>query len=502
MYKVADAVRESEDNLTNSVKLLPSKHDKSTLSFEQILVDSVASRLEWKGGKDPGNAQLVARELIAIAIVLFGFQAINRRSKNPFESLSLRLAAVLCVEGHQYFSKVAQPQVEILDIGKSVNNLTGANWNDHRSFHTLTAALRTLYSLLQGNGKGVLNCALPYLQIGDLIVSSRFEIESFQDIKERVETYKYSPGGAPLNLGVFGPAGSGKSFGVKEIFNEAFGKNKEFHEFNLSGNVRPEDLGDLFLRLQDSAMKGLMPIAFWDEFDSECDIPLGWLKHFLGPMQDGTFIHKGYAKTLPRKAIFVFAGSMFSSFGEMAALDSVRTGTTSSLFDIKGDEFSSKADDIFKVACSFSPEQFRNAKGPDFKSRLDAVLDIRGVSPRKPKEVKISLLEGEDKEKIHETWHVDLYAPDSDVSRLFRKARILQFQLVRRYKQLKPDKGHLLISPETLSSLLFEDNYYHDARSIEKMVKMFGLQTRDAIDDTVVPTGTQRRIHMPIEAFD
>lgn len=491
-------------NAQKSVRLKQSSHDRIGLSFEDLLVNSVSNRLVWKNQAcTPGRAVLIARELIAISIVLFGFQAINRRSRDPLESLSLKLAALLCVEDHLYFSRMSRTLLKDLDIESSVTGLIGVQRADIRMFNTLTAARRRLGIALQNvPADDVLNCALPYLQVGDLVVSSRFEIESFQDIKERVETYKFSPGGAPLNLGVFGPAGSGKSFGVKEIFNEAFGKSKEFHEFNLSGNVRPEDLGDLFLRLQDSAMKGLMPIAFWDEFDAECDMPLGWLKHFLGPMQDGTFIHKGYAKTLPRKVIFVFAGSMFSSFGEMAALDSVRTGTTSSLFEIIGDDFSGKADDIFKVACTFSPEQFRSAKGPDFKSRLDAVLDIRGVSPRKSKEVKISSLEGDGKERTSETWQVDLYAPDSDISRLFRKARILQFQLVRRYKQLKPDKGHLLISPETLSSLLFEENYYHDARSIEKMVKMFGLQTRDTIDDTVVPTGTQRRIHMPIDAFD
>ena len=490
------ATRTSESD--NWICLRRSRHDKIRFSFEEHLVQETAARLEFVSPVSQPDKLVVAREMIAIAIVLFGFVSINRKSKSPHDRFALKLAALLCVRDYRFFSSDAKNFLEQLSLDTSVQGLLGFSANV-RSFNTLTAALKDLGDQLKthitnGNKAGILDCSLPYLKIGNLTVSSRFEIESYQDIKERVETYKYSEGGAPLNIGVFGPAGSGKSFGVKEVFREAFGQDREFHEFNLSGIASPEDLGDLFLRLQETAMKGLMPIAFWDEFDTECGGKLGWLRHFLGPMQDGTFIHKGYARTLPRKVIFVFAGSMFGSFGEMALLDSVRTASLKSLCESStGNVADAPWDQILDQACAFTPKDFAAAKGPDFKSRLDAVLDIRGVSPRNTKKFTDSL---------GRIWDVALHDTDSMTSRLFRKARILEFHLTSRYRQLRPEKGHLLISPETLSSLLFEEKYYHDARSIEKMVKMFGLQTRDVIDDTVVPTGTQRRIHMPIEAFD
>ena len=52
----------------------------------------------------------------------------------------------------------------------------------------------------------------------------------------------------------------------------------------------------------------MIPLVFWDEFDTSLDqTPLGWLRYFLAPMQDGSFLEGQVTHPIGR-AIFVFAG--------------------------------------------------------------------------------------------------------------------------------------------------------------------------------------------------
>lgn len=79
---------------------------------------------------------------------------------------------------------------------------------------------------------------LPHAKFGNLFSIDRFEIETLRTLRKLMQTYKKACGaggavGKPLSVGVFGPPGAGKSFGVKQIANEIFGK-AAWLEFNLS----------------------------------------------------------------------------------------------------------------------------------------------------------------------------------------------------------------------------------------------------------------------------
>jgi hypothetical protein len=88
--------------------------------------------------------------------------------------------------------------------------------------------------------------------------------------------------------------------------------------------------------------------VFFDEFDCAYNgVPLGWLKFFLSPMQDGKFQHEDNMLGIG-KSIFVFAGGIASRHEEFSSptfWDKRFTGVT-------------------------TKQVFASAKGPDFCSRL------------------------------------------------------------------------------------------------------------------------------------
>ncbi|MCI0413985.1 AAA family ATPase [bacterium] len=196
------------------------------------------------------------------------------------------------------------------------------------------------------NGEDAALTNVPIATFGKLKTVDRSEIESFRSIKNLLQEYiRDTSGRPPLSIAVFGRPGSGKSFGVTQV---AESINKDLMkkiEFNLSQFTSSDDLINAFHMVRDISLKGNLPLVFFDEFDSNFNGKLGWLKYFLAPMQDGVF-KEGDAMHPIGKAVFVFAGGTKPSYKEFV-----------------------------------SQEGLADAKGTDFISRLRGYVDILGPDP-------------------------------------------------------------------------------------------------------------------------
>jgi hypothetical protein len=167
----------------------------------------------------------------------------------------------------------------------------------------------------------------------------RLECDHFKRLAQDLRRYHRSKTKRPRSVAVFGPPGSGKSHAVK-----ALAKLAGFETvltFNLSQMTDPIQLQTAFRQI--SWTKA--PFVFFDEFD--CDLsgqPLGWLRWFLAPMEDGEFIDNGLTGKLEH-CIFFFGGGTASTFADFPT----------------------------RHAAYFS-----NVKGPDFVSRLKDHINIQG----------------------------------------------------------------------------------------------------------------------------
>jgi len=272
--------------------------------------------------------------------------------------------------------------------------------------------------LLARCGKRPLKEVAPYGEFGNLFTVDRSELESFNGLRRLISDYRGNRAlKKPLCIGVFGPPGAGKSFGVKQIAKGILGRNVPILEFNLSqfGEPNAKMLHGALHQARDKALEGEIPVVFWDEFD--CN-DLGWLQYLLSPMQDGSFLEGQIMHPIGR-CVFVFAG-----------------GTRYTMKSFSED---------------WESGRFRRMKGPDFVSRLKGYLDVLGPNPRQ--------LPGGGADAA--------WAPDpEDTSFPIRRVILMRGML-----RLGDDEG-LKMDPGLLSALVKIDKYEHGARSLETILSL------------------------------
>jgi hypothetical protein len=160
--------------------------------------------------------------------------------------------------------------------------------------------------------------ACPYAEYGKLKLLDSVEIEEYASCSRIISNYlRDVTSEKPLSIGLFGTPGTGKSFAVTQLVNSSrVGPAPEPKVFNLAQFNSIDQLTECFHSIQSAvlASKAHPPLVMFDEFDSEFEgNPLGWLKYFLAPMQDGAFQGKTGMYQIGR-AIFAFAGGRSEKF--------------------------------------------------------------------------------------------------------------------------------------------------------------------------------------------
>lgn len=292
--------------------------------------------------------------------------------------------------------------------------------------------------------------SVPLYKYNNLETVDIEEIENYRSVKNLLEEYiktydaKTSRGAEkkPVSVAVFGPPGSGKSLGVKQIA-------KGLGRFRISVlNVSQYNSVEELFKGLSSALQyqdGKIPLVFFDEFDAELNgVSRGWLKYFLAPMQDAEYTLGSETKKIDG-AVFIFAGATATSFQEF--LPGSDPGTI---------------------------RAFKNVKGPDFVSRLKGILNIKGPNP-----INIT-----------------------DRKFIIRRAMLLRSQIVMNAEGLYDrETGKIAISDPLLAALLRVSQFRHGSRSIEFLLGMSRLNGVKKYTSSCLPSDEQLDIHVDVKDF-
>jgi len=291
------------------------------------------------------------------------------------------------------------------------------------------------------------------VKIGKLRVVDRREVEDLLSLREALLHYPrdnpLDTNVRPLNVAVFGPPGSGKSFSVRQVAEAVLAEtdhyDSEFLVFNLSQFAGLSDYNAAFQLVRNKCLSNKIPIVFFDEFDCAFEGRVfGWLKYFLAPMQDAAFSYGGTEFRLGR-CVLIFAGGVNRSF----------------------DEFNSR----------IRNPSFIEAKGSDFLSRLRGHLNIRGIN--KPDE--------DDDSQLY----------------ILRRALLLHFELTERLKHsgsgAPPAAG--LLDQKLAKAFCAIDHFRHGARSLGAIMDMCDTKAGHTLGPSDLPAMEQLDMHVDAAKF-
>ncbi|KAI1101938.1 hypothetical protein F4804DRAFT_282002 [Jackrogersella minutella] len=293
--------------------------------------------------------------------------------------------------------------------------------------------------------RGTLSAAdwIPVAQFGDLIVLDRSEIESFRSIFHTVREYLSVQKARPLNIGVFGSRGSGKSFAAVQVVKAAAtscGRTIRQLRFNLAQFLSAEVFSAAFDAVRECALSGALAIVYINGFDTEIDgVQLGWLVHLLLPMHVGQVLDRGEMHHIG-PAILLFGSNTTSSFEE------------------------------FRKVTIEDADNIQRAQ--EFLSCLDAYVNVIGI------------------DKVDE----------SDGMFPVRRAAVLRALLEEREPKLQGADG-LSIDDSVLGGLLMVPRFRHGIRSLRTIISTSKVTGKSHFEKGALPPMAQLHLHLDYDKF-
>lgn len=326
----------------------------------------------------------------------------------------------------------------------------GQEWTILKDRHRKEREIQELATrIVEEGGKN----ALPNVPRGEfrkLTTFDRSEIEGLQSIRTLIRQYdKRERPSEPLSIAVFGPPGAGKSWSVNQVAKAVLGNRIEPITFNLSQFDDPRELIDAMYQVRDISIAGKLPLVLWDEFDSTRVAggnrqKLGWLSHFLSPMADGKFQDGQLTHSIGR-AVFVFAGGIFQRM----------------------EEFVEKS------------HQHKNAKAPDFVSRLSGYVNVSGPNPH------------DDDAK-------------ADPHYLIRRAVMVRSLLEQHWDAVFEEHDGVRkpnVDEGVLRALLFTKKYEHGARSLTSIITTSAVPERNHFERSDLPSESELGLYVDVRDF-
>lgn len=355
---------------------------------------------------------------------------------------------------------------------------------------------------------------IPYLRYEKFISVDRFEMENYRKIYNLISKYLTNKNiNKPISVCVFGPPGSGKSFGVKQLANYINKNTKnvvtETIEFNLSQMHSFKELSHSLHQIRDLGLKGKIPIVFWDEFDVDFNNnKFGWLKYFLAPMQDGEFIEDSIIHFIG-KAIFVFAGGICSSMYQFSNTEDKGyklkdfISRLKGYIDVSGPNKKMCPYNILKLLNDFDNEPMSDN---ELNKKIEKSID------------EIPCTENVDKSSQNEERCVRLYkeilSPRNGNNDIIKKMKMCEdskiycmencYQvrraiLLRTLLEKKFNLRHnhnIAIDDKVLDLFLNVNSFTHGARSLETIISLSSGSIENGFTLSSLPEDTQLRMYL------
>ena len=289
----------------------------------------------------------------------------------------------------------------------------------------------------------------PHARYGDFETYDPNEVRALTALEKLFQGYlETDRPDRPLSLAAFGPRGAGKRFQLTSVIRHV-AASLRLTDANFEFNIGQFDWRRAWRQIRQDTPQGSFPLVLFDEFDVDRGGKRwGWLRHFVGPMQDG--------KIASHDEEFRFTSAIFLFVSQRSPTLLHFSGTTDATYSTED-----------SVA-------FREAYGPEFLTCLSDYLDCPGLNPASP----------DDK------WF------------LLRRATTLRSLLTRLPNgRQRVVEGSLNIPPEFLRALLQVRDYHHGIGSLFKILQMFDHSSDNAFRWQQPPPRSVLSRHVDADEF-